>query len=142
MDGSPRHVFERFIGEAFNGGNVRVLNELISTDHVSHLPSGDHYGPEGVRIDIATFRGAFPDLELVINEVIESDDLLVCRYTIRGTHQGQLLGIAPSDHRVRIDAICIERFSDGKMAERWVQYDGIGLLQQVGAIPGFVAAVD
>jgi steroid delta-isomerase-like uncharacterized protein len=142
MDEDHRRVVQRFIDEAFNGGNIRILHDLIDPDHVSHLPTGDHYGPEGVRIDIAAFRAAFPDLHLVVDDMIDASGTVVYRFTARGTHQGPFMGVAPTGRRVRVDGIGIDRIRDGKTVERWVQYDGVGLLQQLGAFPGFCACAD
>jgi steroid delta-isomerase-like uncharacterized protein len=142
MDEDHRLAVERFITEAVNAGNIHILHELIAPDHVSHLPTGDHYGPEGVRIDIAGFRAAFPDLTLTIHDLFDASDTVVYRFTARGTHQGPFLGVPATGKRVRVDGIGIDRFRDGKMVERWVQYDSVGLLQQIGAFPGFCACAD
>ena len=139
-----RTAVQRFFDEAFNAGNIRILPELIAPEHISHLPTGDHYGPEGVRIDIAGFRAAFPDLTLMLDDVLDSaeEDTIVYRFTARGTHKGPFMGGPPTGRRVRVVGIGIDRFRDGKMIERWVQYDSAGLLQQLGALPGFCACAD
>jgi predicted ester cyclase len=137
MGEDHRLAVQRFIDEAYNAGNIRILPELIAPEHISHLPTGDHYGPEGVRIDIAGFRTAFPDLTLSLDDLIDAAETVVYRFTARGTHQGPFMGVAATGRRVRVDGIGIDRFRDGKMIERWVQYDGVGLLQQLGAVPGF-----
>jgi predicted ester cyclase len=144
MADDHRTAVQRFFEEAFNAGNIRILPELIAPEHISHLPTGDHYGPEGVRIDIAGFRAAFPDLRLNLDEVIDTPETgTVCyRFTARGTHHGPFMGVAPTGRRIRVDGIGIDRFRDGKMIERWVQYDSVGLLQQLGALPGFCACAD
>src|SRR4029450_2478543 len=84
-----RTAVQRFFEEAFNAGNIRILPELIAPEHISHLPTGDHYGPEGVRIDIAGCRAAFPDLTLMLDDVLDSaeEDTVVYRFTARGTHK-------------------------------------------------------
>ncbi|HKG24313.1 MAG TPA: ester cyclase [Thermomicrobiales bacterium] len=139
-----RTAVQRFFEEAYNAGNIRILPELIAPEHISHLPTGDHYGPEGVRIDIAGFRAAFPDLTLMLDDVLDSaeEDTIVYRFTARGTHKGPFMGVPPTGRRVRVVGIGIDRFRDGKMIERWVQYDSAGLLQQLGALPGFCACAD
>jgi steroid delta-isomerase-like uncharacterized protein len=142
MGADHRDVVRRFFEEAFNGGNIRILPDLISVEHVSHLPTGDHYGPEGVRIDIAGFRAAFPDLNLSLDDLIETTDTVVYRFTARGTHRGPYMGLPATGRRVRVDGIGIDRFRDGKMVERWIQYDSAGLLQQLGALPGFCPCAD
>ena len=67
MTQSDRDLVVRFFNEAFNEGNASVIRELVAPEHVSHLPSGDHYGPEGVRIDISGFRTAFSDLHRALD---------------------------------------------------------------------------
>lgn len=142
MESSHRHAVQRMIDEAFNAGNLKVLPELIAPDHVSHLPTGDHYGPEGVRIDIAGFRTAFPDLRLDLDDVIEADERVIYRFTARGTHAGPFLGLPATGRKVRVQGIGIDRFSGNRMVERWVQYDSWGLLQQLGVLPGFCPCAD
>ena len=127
-------VVRRFIDEAFNNGQTRLLTELIAPEHVTHLPNGDHYGPEGVRIDIDCFRTAFPDLNLAIEEMIDAGDSVVYRFTARGTHEGAFMGVPPSGEQVTVSGIGIDRLSDGRSIERWVQYDSAGLLQQLGVL--------
>jgi len=128
-------LITRFYEEAFNGGNVHVIRELVAPDHVSHLPTGDHYGPEGVRIDVSYFRMAFPDLHFQIEEFIEAKERIVYRFTARGTHDGPFMGVPASGRKVEIQGIGIDRVSDGQTVERWLQYDSAGLLQQLGALP-------
>jgi steroid delta-isomerase-like uncharacterized protein len=142
MGDDHRRAVQQFIEEAFNGGNLKVLPDLISPEHVSHLPTGDHYGPEGVRIDIAGFRSAFPDLHLALEDMYEVDERVFYRFIARGTHEGAFLGLAATGRRVRVEGIGIDRFDCGQMVERWVQYDSWGLLQQLGVLPGFCPSAD
>ncbi len=135
MTQSDRDLVVRFFNEAFNEGNASVIRELVAPEHVSHLPSGDHYGPEGVRIDISGFRTAFSDLHLEIDECFEAAERVVYRFTARGTHDGPFMGVAPSGRRVEVQGIGIDRIAHGKTVERWVQYDSAGLFQQLGVLP-------
>jgi len=134
MATSQRDIVLKFINEAFNRGNVQVIKEITSPEHISHLPTGDHYGPEGVRIDIASFRSAFSDLKLNLDELIETPTRVVYRFTARGTHDGPFMGIAASGRKVEVQGIGIDRFESGKTIERWIQYDSAGLLQQLGVL--------
>lgn len=131
-----REIVTRFFEDAFNNGNYHLLREIIDDDHVSHLPTGDHYGPEGVRIDIACFRAAFPDLHLCLDELIESNDHVVYRFTAEGTHTAPFMGLRASGRQIRVNGIGIDRLRNGKTIERWVQYDSMGLLTQLGVIAG------
>src|SRR5262245_12465254 len=114
MSSEDRNLVLRFYEEAFNGGNAQIIRELVAPDQVRHLPTGDHYGPEGVRIDISCFRTAFPDLHLDIEEFIEAPERVVYRFTARGTHGGPFMGIPPSGRRVQVQGIGIDRVSAGK----------------------------
>lgn len=131
-----REVVVRFFEDAFNNGNYQLLREIIDDDHVSHLPTGDHYGPEGVRIDIACFRAAFPDLHLCLDDLIETDDHVAYRFTAEGTHTAPFMGLPASGRPIRVNGIGIDRLRAGKTVERWVQYDSLGLLMQLGVIAG------
>jgi steroid delta-isomerase-like uncharacterized protein len=135
MTARNSELITRFYEEAFNCGNVHVIRELIAQDHVSHLPTGDHYGPEGVRIDISCFRTAFPDMHIEIEELIEAKERIVYRFTARGTHDGPFMGVPASGRKVEVQGIGIDRVAGGKTVERWLQYDSAGLLQQLGVIP-------
>lgn len=128
-----KELVTRFVEDVFNGGNVRLLAEMVSPEHVSHLPNGDHYGPEGVRIDIAGFRAAFPDLRLTILDLVAECDRVVFRFVADGTHEGPFMGVAPTGKRIKVDGIVIDHVRDGQTCERWVQYDGLALLRQLGA---------
>ncbi len=130
-----KELVTRFVEDVFNGGNTRLLAEMISPEHVSHLPNGDHYGPEGVRIDIASFRAAFPDLRLTILDLVAEYDRVVYRFVADGTQEGPFMGIAPTGKRVKVDGIVLDHVRDGKTIERWVQYDGLSLLRQLGVAP-------
>jgi predicted ester cyclase len=60
---------------------------------------------------------------------------VVTRWTGSGTHQGELMGVAPTGNQVTITGIRINRISGGKIEESWTNYDALGMMQQIGAIP-------
>ena len=121
--------------EGWNQGNTAVFDEHLAADYVGHDPSGPLHGPEGFKQFYATYRTAFPDTHLTIEDQIAEGDTVVSRWTATGTHQGPLMGIPPSGKRVRVTGITITRFASGKLAEEWFNYDTLGMLQQIGAIP-------
>ncbi len=81
------------------------------------------------------FWAAFPDARLSIDDVVAEGDKLACRFSLRATHRGELMGIPASGKPVLLPGITILRFRDGKCVERWSQADFLGLLQQIGAVP-------
>ena len=127
----------RLLEEAVGGGKLDVVDELIAPDYVNHdFP--DAKGPEGFKQMVAMFRGAFPDLEFTVEEVIGEADRLASRGAWRGTHKGTFMGLPATGKQVTVPFIDIWRISDGKFAENWVQMDMLGLIRQlgVGAEPG------
>ncbi len=84
---------------------------------------------------IGMFRAAFPDLNITIDDQVSEGDKVVTRYTFRGTHKGDLMGIAPTGKQVTTIGISIERFVDGKVVERWEVFDQLGMMTQLGVVP-------
>jgi steroid delta-isomerase-like uncharacterized protein len=125
-------LVERFVAEVINGGNTRLLGALVAPEHVTHDPTGDLYGPEGLRIDIAGYRTAFPDLEMSTDDLVADGDRIARRFTIRGTHQGAFMGVPPSGRPVAVGGIAIHRVADGRLVETWLSYDCLSLLKQLG----------
>jgi steroid delta-isomerase-like uncharacterized protein len=82
------------------------------------------------------FRSAFPDLQFTMEDQIADGDKVVHRLTATGTHRGEFMGIPPTDKRVRVTGVNINQFVDGKIVEAWGFMDMMGLMQQLGAIPG------
>ena len=108
-----------------------------SDRYVAHQPDGseEERGPEDVKQFLRQYREAFPDLEITIEEQIAEGDKVVTRWASRGIHQGEFRGIAPTSNEVRLTGIGIFRFSEGKVVESWDNFDQLGMLQQLGAIP-------
>ena len=131
---SNEEVARRFFDELHSGGDLAVADEIIAPDAVFHTPDGDLHGPDGISGFVTLVRTAFPDAELSIEDMVAIGDTVVVRWTMNGTHHGDLQGIPPSGAEVSMDGISILRFEDGLIVEEWVQYDRLGLFQQIGAI--------
>lgn len=130
--------------EAFNRGDWDAVDRLFAADYVDHDPSraGLPPGPEGVKQAWSMFRAAFPDLQGTIEDMITEGDKVVVRGVVRGTHQGELMGIPPTGKRVTVTLIDINRIEGGKLVERWAEQDNLGMMQQLGVIsqPGQTTA--
>ena len=81
------------------------------------------------------FRSAMPDLRVVVEDMIAEGDKVAVRYTLEGTHEGELFGVPPTGQRLSIKSISVERVSDGKIIEHWRVTDSLDMMQQLGAIP-------
>lgn len=113
-------VVQRFMTEVFDQGNMEWLPDLVAPGYVGHFATGDHFGPEGVRIDIATYRNAFPDLVVRLDDLFACGDRVVRRFTLHGTHTGPFLGHPPSGRAVTLRGIGIDRIAGDRLQESWV----------------------
>ena len=126
----------RIIEEVWNKGNVAVAGELMTTSNVFHGPIGMEFkGLESLKSTVTMYRTAFPDVHMTIEDMVAEGDKVAYRYTMRGTHKGELMGIAPTGKQVTFTVIVISRFEGGKEAEVWASEDLLGMMQQLGAIP-------
>ena len=122
-----RHLVEEVLGR----GHVELIPALVAADHVGHLPIGDHYGPEGVRIDVAAYRAAVPDLIVTLEDLLADGDKVVRRFSLRGTHRGTFLGVPASGQAVVLRGIAIDRVARGQLAESWVQVEDLVMAAEV-----------
>jgi steroid delta-isomerase-like uncharacterized protein len=137
MSPDNKALVRRSIEEAINKGNLAVIDEMAAPNYVYHEPTaGEVKGPDGLKKLIAMYRGAFPDVRMTIDEQIAEGDLVVTRWTVRGTHRGELMGVAASGKQIAVTGIVITRFANGKAVEEWENYDALGMMRQIGAISG------
>ncbi len=129
-------VVYQLIDDAWNKGNVSVIDGLLSPDYVLHIPTRQGtIDREGYKEAIRVYRTAFPEMLLSIKEMIVVEDKVVVRWMISGAHKGPYMGVAPTDKHVTLTGMSIRRLEEGKIAEEWVVSDMLGLMQQMGAIP-------
>ena len=127
----------RFVEEFQTKNDVSVAEEMLADDFVDHTPFGPIPGTkEGVIQLFAMLRQAFPDLRAEIHDLLADGDRVVTRKTFHGTHQGEFLGIPPTNKSAAWDIIDIVTYRDGKIAEHWNVVDALSLMQQLGAVPG------
>jgi len=120
--------------EQASRGNFAALGAILTSDFVLHSPN-EVRGAEGLSSMVKGYRNALPDLELTIDHQFAAGDYVASRFTIRGTHDGDLMGVPASGRRVEFTGITISRCRDGRIAEEWELTDTVGLLGQVGALP-------
>jgi predicted ester cyclase len=114
-------VVRRLREEGFGQGMVRRLPDQIATDYVGHLPNGDHYGPEGVRIDIDGYRAILADFSVTVDDLFADADKVACRFTLRGTVLLPFSSNSIEGTEVVLSGIAIDRLADGCLVESWVQ---------------------
>ena len=115
--------------------SILLTPQLNLTAQAPQLPPAVSAGLEAYKQFLSMYITAFPDLQFTVEDMIAEGDRVVARCTTRGSHQGTLMGIPPSGKRVTITGISITRIANGKAVEDWVNFDTLGMLQQIGAIP-------
>jgi steroid delta-isomerase-like uncharacterized protein len=130
-----KQLVRRFVEEFWNEGNADAADELMAPDAEIHMPTGELVDLDGLKDFADAFRGSFPDWHSTFEELVAEGDRVAERWTGRGTHRGELQGIAPTDRRVEVPGSVFYRIADGKIAEFRGQLDMMGLMRQLGAIP-------
>lgn len=127
----------RFYNEAINGGNVDLIDELVSENFVEHeqFPGLPTTGPEAPKAALGMFRAAFPDLQMTADDMIAEGDKVVVRVTMSGTHKGEFMGIPPTNKAFKVQAIDIIEVHDGKATAHWGQTDQAAMMEQLGLAP-------
>jgi predicted ester cyclase len=121
----------RFVEDLLGKGEYALFSELTIKNYADHnLPSG--ITPLQ---SIGAFRAGFPEARFVVEDVVAEEDQVVVRYTVEATHTGNFYGIEATGKPISMSGISIYRLTEGKLAEAWVQYDQLGLMQQLGVIP-------
>ncbi len=126
----------RRLYEEIAKNNLSVIDELVAANVVYHNPPpGLASGIQGYKQLASMYLGAFPDMQLTIESQVAEGDKVATIWTAHGTHKGELMGIPASGNSVMISGITVQRFEGGKIAEEWEQFDSMGMMQQIGAMP-------
>ncbi len=133
-----KQLVQTFIQELFTNGDLDAVDRYLDPEFVNHdapFP-GAPDGPEGMRLAAAVFRQALPDWHSEVDQLIAEGDNVVERFTASGTHSGELMGAQPTGKTITLAGIQIFRIGGDKIVERWGRLDEVGLLHQLGLIPG------
>jgi predicted ester cyclase len=135
IDTASKRLVDAFIQEAFTSGDLSAVDRYLDPAFVNHDPPvpGAPTGPEGMRYAAEMFRAACPDWHSDLEQLVEEGDVVVERFTARGTHRGELMGVAGTGRPLELKGINIFRIRDGRIVERWGRLDEKGLAEQLGA---------
>ena len=132
-----RRIFE----DVWNRKNLSAIDELMSADYVHHDPSSPAVpsGVDGYKQFVNSYMTAFPDAHFTIDDAFTDGQNTevqneVTRWTVTGTHEGELAGIPRTGRRFSVTGISIARIADGKITESWNNWDALGLMQQLGVV--------
>lgn len=132
-----KEIVRRLIDGVWRDRNLALVDELVAQDYVGHDPTQAEpiQGRDGFRQFVGMYQAAFQDAAITIDDQIAEGDRVVTRWTGRGTHTGELMGIAASGKEVTVSGITVSRLAGGKIAEEWELMDALGMLVQLGAVP-------
>ncbi len=136
MPTANKQILHRFFEEIFNQGNLAVADTIVAADYNNHNPvPGEPPGRGGLKQFVAYMRSVFPDLHITVEDQVAEGDKVTTRFTISGTQRGEFAGIPPTGRRVTVTALNIHRVVNGQIQEGWLNWDALGMMQQLGALP-------
>lgn len=128
-------VVLRYVEEVWNRHDLDAIDGLVSPDYVNHAASTEEYRRGGARLAVEWLLSVFPDHRFDVENAVAEGDTVAVRGTMTGTHEGELVGIAPTGERVAAQQSHWFRVVDGKLAEHWAVRDDLGLMRQLGVMP-------
>jgi steroid delta-isomerase-like uncharacterized protein len=121
---------------AFRAADQTTIDELCDAGLVDHNPAPDHEPTlAGFKQKVAGFKAVFPDLEEDLQEIIADSDAVATRWVVTGSLQREFMGIPASGQTIRVEGMNFYRLKGGRVTDIWTQFDGVALMQQLGAIP-------
>src|SRR5262245_48898984 len=122
-------LIRRFFLGVFQDRNLALADALVAPDFAWHFGGQPEpfRGPEGVRQVAFLYHTAFPDLQVVVEDVFAAGEKVGMRWSSTGTHRGDLAGIAPTHRRMHTSGINIWRVVEGTVVEGWIDWDQLGM---------------
>jgi predicted ester cyclase len=132
-----KQIAQALFDEVYSQGQMDRIDDLIAPDYRSYNPlPGQPPGRAGFKYAISQVRAAFPDHQVVVEELVAEGDKVVARLRAGGTHRGEFFGLAPTGKQATWMLLIMLRIVDGRVTDNWNQWDVLGLLRQLGAWPG------
>ena len=135
-----REIGRRFREDLWNTGDLTLADDLVARDCLFHaqipFPIDFARGPDAVRNLVFFYHLAFSEIRVTAHQIVIEDDMVVVRWTARGRHTGHLLGLPPTGRETVTTGIDMLRIADGKIAEGWVSWDTLGLVEQLTDFAG------
>jgi steroid delta-isomerase-like uncharacterized protein len=134
-----KEVVLRWFEEVWNQGSEAAIDELFGADAVAHGLGDselDVRGPAEFKAFTAHIRGSIPDIRFQVEDMVSEGDRVAVRVVFGGTHTGPGLGVEPTGRRISLKGLILVRIVNGQIVEGWNSYDQLGMLRQIGALPG------
>src|SRR5271166_213428 len=129
-----RAIVRRLYEEVWNKRRLELLDELISPSHALQAPnvSGSEIGPEAYKRAILRLWRGFPDMQMIIEDIVGENEKIVVAWTFSGNHDGEFVGIPATHKRVSVDGVTIHHVANGKIIDSFSNWDRLGLTKQLG----------
>ncbi len=128
-------IVRRFFEVGSSRGDLDAANELLAPDFVLHVPLPCSPGVRGINEVVSACRAAFQDLDVTVVDMVAEKDMVAARFTARGIHKGDFMGLPPTGKPIAMTGMEIFRLENGKIAELWGEANLLGLMQQLGILP-------
>jgi len=131
-------LIRKWFEEVWNQGHEAAIDAMCARDAIGYGQAqhgADIHGAEHFKQFWRGFRSAFSNMHVEIQDTIEEDDRVAARWTMAMTHTGAFLGMEPTNKRVTVNGISIQRFVNGQIVAGWDNWDQLSLLVQLGALP-------
>ena len=137
MPADNKAIVRRLYEEVWNKRKLEVVNELISPSHALQGPNifGSSIGPEAYKRQVSSLLEAYPDLLWTIEDTIAERDKVVACWTLSGTHKGDYMGVPATNKKVSVGGMTIHHIAGGKIMDSHTNWDALGMMQQLGAVP-------
>ena len=130
-----KELVHRFVQAVFQDGDLSAVDALVSEDFVPHTWPSTGDGRGDLKRAMERVSKALTDVVFTIDDIISEGDRVAVRLTASATQTGEFMGLPPSGKRYTISEIHIFRVRDGQIAEQWHQFDQLGMMRQLGAMP-------
>ena len=129
-------IVRKFFEVGPSKGDIAAADALLVPDFSLHVPlPTPGPGIEAMNNVITTCRAAFHGLNVTVDDMIADGDKVTCRFTARGVHKGEFMGLPPTGKPIVMTGIEIFRLQNGKIVELWGEANLMGLMQQLGILP-------
>jgi steroid delta-isomerase-like uncharacterized protein len=136
MSDTNKAILRRFFEELFTAGDLSVADEIVALSYVNYnAVPGETPGREGLKQFVTDLHKAWADLNFVVEDQVAEGDKVTTRWTVTGTHQGEFAGVPATGKPVSVSGTNIHRVTDGQIQEAWLDWDALGMMQQLGVIP-------
>ena len=126
--------YERVWIEGLNRGDASVADDVFASEGVIHINGSPepNLSVEAFKQMVSGLLSAFPDLRFTIEDQIVAGDKVATRWSAEGTNNGAFGTVPATGRRVHINGLILDRVADGKVVERWEQWDQMSMMQQLG----------